>query len=72
MLVGRRHLRSNNSWMHNVPALGGGTNRCTLQIHPDDAGAARADRRRTRRITGAGGEVTVPVEITDGGTYAAS
>ena len=34
VLIGRRHLRSNNSWMHNVPALAGGTNRCTLQIHP--------------------------------------
>ena len=37
VLIGRRHLRSNNSWMHNLPALAGGTNRCTLQIHPDDA-----------------------------------
>lgn len=37
VLVGRRHLRSNNSWMHNVPALTGGTNRCTLHIHPEDA-----------------------------------
>ena len=37
VLIGRRHLRSNNSWMHNVPALAGGTNLCTLRIHPDDA-----------------------------------
>ncbi len=34
VLVGRRHLRSNNSWMHNIPALTGGSNRCTLHIHP--------------------------------------
>ena len=34
LLIGRRHLRSNNSWMHNLPALRGGTNRCTLQMHP--------------------------------------
>ena len=40
VLIGRRHLRSNNSWMHNVPALVGGTNRCTLHIHPDDAAAS--------------------------------
>ena len=39
VLVGRRHLRSNNSWMHNVPALVKGRNRCTLQVHPDDAAA---------------------------------
>ncbi|MEU5169335.1 MULTISPECIES: molybdopterin oxidoreductase family protein [Streptomyces] len=65
VLVGRRHLRSNNSWMHNVAALRGGSNVCTLQIHPDDAtriGLAEGD---TARITAAGGEVEAPVEITD-------
>lgn len=36
-LVGRRHLRSNNSWMHNLPRLAGGRPRCTLLVHPDDA-----------------------------------
>jgi len=36
-LIGRRHLRSNNSWMHNLPRLAGGRARCTLLIHPDDA-----------------------------------
>ncbi len=37
VLVGRRHLRSNNSWMHNVSVLVKGKPRCTLQVHPDDA-----------------------------------
>ena len=37
LLVGRRHLRSNNSWMHNIEVLVKGKPRCTLQIHPDDA-----------------------------------
>ena len=37
VLIGRRQLRSNNSWMHNLPALSGGKNRCTMQIHPEDA-----------------------------------
>jgi anaerobic selenocysteine-containing dehydrogenase len=37
VLVGRRHLRSNNSWMHNLPKLTAGSLRCTLQIHPEDA-----------------------------------
>lgn len=37
VLVNRRHLRSNNSWLHNVPALMKGKERCTLLIHPDDA-----------------------------------
>ena len=38
VLVGRRHLRSNNSWMHNIEVLVKGKPRCTLQVHPDDAG----------------------------------
>ncbi len=62
LLIGRRHLRSNNSWMHNLPALAGGTNRCTLQIHPDDA--ARLGVTDTAVITGPGGRLEVPVEIT--------
>ena len=36
-LIGRRHLRSNNSWLHNSPRLMKGKPRCTLVIHPDDA-----------------------------------
>ena len=64
VLIGRRHLRSNNSWMHNVPALSGGTNRCTLQIHPDDA--ADLGLTDTAVIKGPGGELLAPVEVTDG------
>ncbi|PND56879.1 molybdopterin-binding oxidoreductase [Mycobacterium sp. ENV421] len=63
LLIGRRHLRSNNSWMHNLPALSGGTNRCTLQIHPDDA--ARLGLEEMAVVTGPGGKLEVPVEITD-------
>jgi anaerobic selenocysteine-containing dehydrogenase len=63
LLIGRRHLRSNNSWMHNVPALAGGTNRCTLQIHPDDA--TRLGVTDLAVVTGPGGKLEVPVEITD-------
>ena len=37
VLIGRRELRSNNSWMHNVPALVAGRERCVLYVHPDDA-----------------------------------
>jgi anaerobic selenocysteine-containing dehydrogenase len=62
VLIGRRHLRSNNSWMHNLPALAGGTNRCTLQIHPDDA--ADLGLSDTAAIKGPGGELLAPVELT--------
>ncbi|MFD4574366.1 molybdopterin-dependent oxidoreductase [Streptomyces sp. NPDC058417] len=66
VLVGRRHLRSNNSWMHNVPALTGGTNRCTVHLHPDDAARLGVRDGQSVRVTGPGGAVTVPAEITDG------
>jgi anaerobic selenocysteine-containing dehydrogenase len=65
VLVGRRHLRSNNSWMHNVPALTGGSNRCTLHIHPDDAERLGVRDGAPVRLKGAGGEVTAPAEVTD-------
>ncbi|WP_425246900.1 molybdopterin oxidoreductase family protein [Streptomyces sp. NEAU-NA10] len=66
VLVGRRHLRSNNSWLHNVPALTGGTNRCTVQIHPEDAERLGVRDGSAVRVKGAGGEVTAPAEVTDG------
>ncbi|WP_406859963.1 molybdopterin oxidoreductase family protein [Streptomyces sp. HUAS MG47] len=65
VLVGRRHLRSNNSWLHNVPALVGGTNRCTLQVHPEDAVRLGLDDGKPARIAGDGGALEVPVEVTD-------
>ncbi|RFU87265.1 molybdopterin oxidoreductase family protein [Streptomyces triticagri] len=65
VLVGRRHLRSNNSWMHNVPSLNGGSNRCTLQIHPEDAARAGITEGSQVRVKSAGGEVVAPAELTD-------
>ncbi|MGW6818516.1 molybdopterin oxidoreductase family protein [Streptomyces sp. NPDC055005] len=65
VLVGRRHLRSNNSWLHNVPALVGGSNRCTLQVHPQDADRLGLTDGGRARITADGGSLDVPVEITD-------
>ncbi|MEV7162079.1 molybdopterin oxidoreductase family protein [Streptomyces microflavus] len=65
VLVGRRHLRSNNSWMHNVGSLSGGSNVCTLQIHPDDAARLGLVDGATVRIESAGGGVEAPTEITD-------
>jgi anaerobic selenocysteine-containing dehydrogenase len=65
VLIGRRHLRSNNSWFHNLPALAKGRERCTLLVHPDDAnalGLAAGTRARVRSRVGA---VEVPVEISD-------
>ncbi|WKV74860.1 molybdopterin-dependent oxidoreductase [Streptomyces sp. PCS3-D2] len=65
VLVGRRHLRSNNSWLHNVPALTGGSNRCTLQVHPQDAARLGLTHGGRARVAGDGGSLEVPVEVTD-------
>ncbi|MFI1651144.1 molybdopterin oxidoreductase family protein [Streptomyces avidinii] len=65
VLVGRRHLRSNNSWLHNVPALTGGSNRCTLHVHPHDAERLGLVDGGRARITAEGGSLEVPVEVTD-------
>ncbi|HSG79159.1 MAG TPA: molybdopterin dinucleotide binding domain-containing protein [Acidimicrobiia bacterium] len=65
VLVGRRHLRSNNSWMHNVEVLVKGRERCTLQVNPADAERVGVvDGGRVRVISSAG-SVEAPVEITD-------
>ncbi len=64
-LIGRRQLRNNNRWMHNAPRLVKGRDRCTLQIHPDDARArGLADGARVR-VTSAKGAIEVPIEVDD-------
>lgn len=65
VLVSRRHLRSNNSWLHNVPALMKGKDRCTLLIHPDDAARCGVTDDDVVTVKSAAGEIKVPVEITD-------
>ncbi len=63
-MIGGRHVRSNNSWMHNVHALVKGPDRATLQMHPLDAGRAGLVGGSLVRVTGRTGEVTARLEIT--------
>ncbi len=63
-LIGRRALRSNNSWMHNSERLMRGRDRCTLQMHPHDAAECGVDDGDDVRITSRTGSVVVPVEVT--------
>ena len=65
LLVGRRDLRSNNSWMHNAPVLVKGKVRCTMLVHPSDAQRLGLADGATARVTSRAGGVTVPVEVTD-------
>jgi anaerobic selenocysteine-containing dehydrogenase len=65
LLIGRRHLRSNNSWLHNSKRLLKGPDRCTLMIHPKDAEAHGIAQGQQVTIRSRVGEVTAPAEITD-------
>src|SRR6266542_2327772 len=65
VLVGRRQLRSNNSWMHNLPGLSGGSNRCTVQVHPEDAARLHLEEGKPVRVSSASGSIDVEVEVTD-------
>ncbi|CAN5529442.1 molybdopterin-dependent oxidoreductase [soil metagenome] len=65
LLIGRRHLRSNNSWMHNLDALVKGKDRCTLILNPTDAERLGIAEGGSARIRSAAGELTAPVEISD-------
>ncbi|OBA62668.1 molybdopterin dinucleotide-binding protein [Mycobacterium sp. 1100029.7] len=65
VLVSRRHLRSNNTWLHNVPALMKGKDRCTLLIHPDDAARYGVSDGDVVTVQSEAGQIKVPVEITD-------
>lgn len=65
VLVGRRDLRSNNSWMHNIEVLVKGRPRCTLHVHPDDAALLGLADGTPASISSRVGTVTVPVEVTD-------
>ncbi|WP_067804155.1 molybdopterin oxidoreductase family protein [Actinomadura formosensis] len=65
VLIGRRHLRSNNSWLHNVPELVGGSNTCTLQLNPADADRLGVGAGDPVRVTSRTGTVEAVAEPTD-------
>lgn len=64
-IIGRRDTRSNNSWMHNLPTLAKGPERCTLQLHPDDAQRLGLADGATALLSGRQGSISAPVEISD-------
>ena len=64
MLIGRRHVRSNNSWLHNSQRLVKGKPRCTLLIHPDDAARRGVRDGDPVRVRSRVGEVLVAAELT--------
>jgi anaerobic selenocysteine-containing dehydrogenase len=65
ILIGRRHLRSNNSWCHNSARLVKGKPRCTLLINPADAAARDIADGDTVELASKTGTIRVPAEISD-------
>jgi anaerobic selenocysteine-containing dehydrogenase len=65
LLVGRRELKSNNSWMHNIAVLTKGSLACTAQLHPDDAQRIGVTTGDQVRIASRVGQIEIPVEVTD-------
>jgi len=64
-LVGRRDLRSNNSWMHNVPHLVKGRDRCVLHVNPVDAARLGIEDGALARVASRAGAIDAPVMVTD-------
>ncbi len=65
LLIGRRHIRDMNTWLHNLPHFVRGRNRCTLRMHPGDAAARGLSDGATALVRSAAAERAVPVEISD-------
>ena len=65
VLIGRRQLRSNNSWMHNVESLVRGKDRCTAHVNPRDAERLGLVDGELALVSSRAGAVQVPVEVTD-------
>jgi anaerobic selenocysteine-containing dehydrogenase len=65
LLIGRRELRTNNSWMHNVPALVAGRDRCVLYVHPEDARRAGLRDSEPAMLESRVHSGVVPVRVTD-------
>ena len=65
LLIGRRHLRSNNSWMHNSQRLVKGRNRCTILMHPKDAAERQLENGANAVVQSRIGTLSIPVEVSE-------
>lgn len=65
LLIGRRQVRTANSWTHNVETLVKGREQCTLEVNPIDAEAWGLIEGSKARVISVAGEVVLPIEITE-------
>jgi anaerobic selenocysteine-containing dehydrogenase len=64
-LIGRRHLRSNNSWLHNSERLVNGKLRCTMLMNSKDAERRKLAHGQTVLVSSKAGSIQIPIEISD-------
>ena len=65
VVIGRRDVRTNNSWMHNLPVLAKGPLRCTARVHPVDAARLGLRDGTLARLANGPRQITAPVQISD-------
>jgi len=65
LLIGRRHVRSNNSWLHNSQRLVKGKSRCTLMLHPETAARHEIIDGQKVKVSSRVGCVEIEAQITD-------
>ena len=65
LLIGRRQLRSNNSWLHNSYRMVKGRERCTMLIHPNDANKHNIENGEEVEVTSRVGQVKIKAEVSD-------
>jgi len=65
LLIGRRQLRSNNSWMHNSQRLVRGKPQCTILMHPTDAAHRHLRPGQKVSVRSRVSSVVVPIEISE-------
>jgi anaerobic selenocysteine-containing dehydrogenase len=65
VIVGRRDVRSNNSWMHNLPILAKGPMRCTALVHPTDARRLGLADGALARISNQGRSIEAQVQVSE-------
>jgi len=63
-LIGRRHLRSNNSWMHNLPILEGGSRKCTVLMNPEDGKTFNVENNKMVNVYSEFGSINIETEFT--------
>ena len=65
LMIGRRHIRSNNSWMHNSQRLVKGKGRCNVMIHPEDAERLAVADGDDLVVSTPSGTLTLPAWVCD-------